>query len=44
MESVVYTNYGRQKHLGTYIGNWDDPLLARSLTCLAWIWQKRVFR
>ncbi|MDP4131625.1 MAG: alpha-galactosidase [Bacteroidota bacterium] len=28
VESVVYTNYGRQKHLGTYIGNWDDPLLA----------------
>ena len=27
IESVVYSNYGRQKHLGTYIGNWDDPLL-----------------
>jgi len=27
VESVVYTNYGRQKHLSTYIGNWDDPLL-----------------
>lgn len=28
IESVVYSNYGRQKHLGTYIGNWDDPILA----------------
>ena len=28
IESAVYTNYGRQKHLGTYIGNWDDPILA----------------
>ena len=28
IESVVYANYGRQKHLGTYIGNWDDPILA----------------
>jgi len=28
IESVVYSNYGRQKHLGTYIGNWDDPMLA----------------
>lgn len=27
VESVVYSNYGRQKHLSTYIGNWDDPLL-----------------
>lgn len=26
--SVVYTNYCRQKHLGTYIGDWDDPLIA----------------
>ncbi len=28
VESVVYANYGRQKHLGTYVGNWDDPILA----------------
>jgi len=28
IESVVYTNYGRQKHLGSYIGNWDDSILA----------------
>lgn len=28
IESVTYANYGRQKHLGTYIGNWDDPVLA----------------
>jgi alpha-galactosidase len=25
---VTYANYGRQKHLGTYIGDWDDPILA----------------
>ncbi|MEA3479222.1 MAG: glycoside hydrolase family 36 protein, partial [Bacteroidota bacterium] len=25
--SWVYTNYARQKHLGTYVGNWDDPLV-----------------
>lgn len=28
VESVTYANYGRQKHLSTYIGNWDDPLVA----------------
>jgi len=28
VESVVYSNYGRQKHLGTYVGNWDDAVLA----------------
>jgi len=28
VESVVFANYGRQKHLGTYIGNWDDPVIA----------------
>ena len=27
VESVVYTNYGRQKHLSTYVGDWDDPIL-----------------
>jgi alpha-galactosidase len=26
--SVCYANYCRQKHLSTYIGNWDDPVLA----------------
>ena len=26
--SVCYTNYGRQKRLGTYVGNWDDALIA----------------
>ncbi len=26
--SVLYTNYCRQKHLGSYTGNWDDPLVA----------------
>jgi alpha-galactosidase len=28
VESVVYSNYGRQKRLSTYVGNWDDPILA----------------
>jgi alpha-galactosidase len=28
VECVVFANYGRQKHLSTYIGNWDDPILA----------------
>jgi alpha-galactosidase len=23
----VYHNYARMKHLGTYIGNWDDPVV-----------------
>ncbi len=26
--SVAYVNYGRQKHLSTFIGNWDDPVVA----------------
>jgi len=26
--AVAYTNYGRQKHLSTYIGDWDDPVIA----------------
>ena len=25
--SWVYANYTRQKHLGTYVGDWDDPLV-----------------
>ena len=28
VSSVVYKNYGRQKHLSTYTGDWDDPLTA----------------
>ncbi len=28
VRSVAYTNYGRQKHLSTYIGDWDDPVIA----------------
>ena len=28
VESVSYTNYGRQKHLSTYVGDWDDPVIA----------------
>jgi alpha-galactosidase len=28
VQSVSYTNYGRQKHLSTYIGDWDDPVIA----------------
>jgi alpha-galactosidase len=28
ISSVVYINYGRQKHLSTYIGDWDDPVVA----------------
>jgi alpha-galactosidase len=28
IESVSYTNYGRQKHLSTYVGDWDDPVIA----------------
>jgi alpha-galactosidase len=26
--SVVYHNYGRMKQLGTFVGNWDDPVIA----------------
>ena len=33
IESVVYANYGRQKHLSTYIGNWDDPGCCHSFIC-----------
>ncbi|MDP4284949.1 MAG: alpha-galactosidase [Bacteroidota bacterium] len=25
--SVVYENYGRMKHLGRFVGNWDDPVV-----------------
>jgi alpha-galactosidase len=25
--SVVYENYGRMKHLGHFVGNWDDPVI-----------------
>ena len=28
IEAVSYANYGRQKHLSTYIGDWDDPVIA----------------
>ena len=28
ISAVAYTNYGRQKHLSTYIGDWDDPVIA----------------
>jgi len=28
VESVVYANYGRQKRLSTYVGDWDDPVIA----------------
>ncbi len=27
VHSVVYHNYARMKHLGRFIGNWDDPLV-----------------
>ena len=27
ISSVVYENYGRMKHLGMFIGNWDDPVV-----------------
>ena len=27
VHSWVYGNYARQKHLGTYVGDWDDPLV-----------------
>lgn len=26
VSSVVYHNYGRMKHLGRFIGNWNDPV------------------
>ena len=25
--TVLYTNYGRMKHIGSYLGNWDDALV-----------------
>ncbi len=25
--SIVYENYGRMKHLGKFVGNWDDPVV-----------------
>ncbi len=25
--NVVYHNYGRYKHIGPFLGNWDDPLV-----------------
>ena len=28
VEAVTYANYGRQKHLSTYVGDWDDPVIA----------------
>ena len=28
VEAVTYANYGRQKHLSTYLGDWDDPVIA----------------
>ena len=27
VHSVVYHNYGRMKQLGSYTGNWDDPVI-----------------
>jgi alpha-galactosidase len=30
----VYHNYARMKHLGTYIGNWDDPVVVIHNTTL----------
>lgn len=27
ISSVVYENYGRMKHLGRFVGNWDDPVV-----------------
>ena len=27
VSSVVYHDYGRMKQLGTFIGNWDDPVV-----------------
>ena len=27
VSSVVYNNYCRMKHLGKYVGNWDDPVI-----------------
>ncbi|MCF6357393.1 MAG: alpha-galactosidase, partial [Draconibacterium sp.] len=25
--NIVYTNYARYKHIGSFVGNWDDPLI-----------------
>ncbi len=27
VHSMVYNNYGRMKHLGRFVGNWDDPVV-----------------
>ena len=27
IQSVVHHNYGRMKHLGQYVRNWDDPVV-----------------
>jgi alpha-galactosidase len=27
VHSVIYHNYGRMKHLGRFVGNWDDPVV-----------------
>ena len=27
IQSVVHHNYGRMKHIGRYVGNWDDPVV-----------------
>jgi alpha-galactosidase len=27
VSSVVYNNYGRMKHLGRFVGDWDDPVI-----------------
>lgn len=28
IHAIAYTSYGKQKHLSTYIGDWDDPVIA----------------
>jgi len=30
----IYHNYARMKHLGTYVGNWDDPVIVLHNTSL----------
>jgi alpha-galactosidase len=27
VSSVIYNNYGRMKHLGRFVGDWDDPVV-----------------
>jgi alpha-galactosidase len=34
VSSWVYHNYARMKHLGTYVGNWDDPVVVIHNTTL----------